>query len=53
MHLRGNIPNLYVQDTYHANRELTIVAGLRWSPEFLPVDTKKSAGTTFGMAAFL
>jgi len=50
--LRGNIPGLYVQDTYHATKNLTLVAGLRWSPEFLPVDTK-NRGTIFDMSAFL
>jgi len=50
--LRGNIPSLYVQDTYHATKGLTVVAGLRWSPEFLPVDVF-NRGTTFDMSAFL
>ena len=27
--LRGPIPSLYVQDTYHANHQLTLVGGLR------------------------
>jgi len=50
--LRGNIPGLYIQDTYHATKDLTVVAGLRWSPEFLPVDTK-NRGNVFDMSAFL
>jgi hypothetical protein len=50
--LRGNIPSLYIQDTYHATKNLTLVAGLRWSPEYLPVDYF-SRGTTFDMSAFL
>jgi len=50
--LRGNIPNLYVQDTYHATKGLTVVAGLRWSPEFLPVDVF-NRGSIFDMAGFL
>jgi len=50
--LRGNIPSLYVQDTFHANKQLTMVAGIRWSPEFIPVDYF-NRGTTFSMSAFL
>jgi hypothetical protein len=50
--LRGPIPSLYVQDTYHAAKGLTLVAGLRWSPEILPVDVF-NRGTVFNMAAFL
>ncbi len=50
--LRGNIPSLYVQDTYHGNKQLTIVAGIRWSPEYIPVDYF-NRGTTFSMSAFL
>jgi hypothetical protein len=50
--LRGNVPSLYLQDTYHATKQLTVVAGIRWSPEYIPVDTK-NRGTTFNMAAFL
>ena len=50
--LRGNIPSLYVQDTYHASKQLTIVAGVRWSPEFIPVDYF-NRGSTFSMANFL
>ena len=30
--LRGPIPSLYVQDTFHANHQLTLVGGLRWGP---------------------
>ncbi len=50
--LRGNIPSLYAQDTYHATPQLTVVAGIRWSPEFLPTDVF-NRGTTFDMTAFL
>ena len=50
--LRAPIPSLYIQDTYHASRGLTLVAGIRWAPEFLPVDVF-NRGTTFDMAAFL
>ena len=50
--LRAPIPSLYIQDTFHANKQLTMVAGLRWAPEFVPVDYF-NRGTTFDMAAFL
>ncbi len=50
--LRGNMPSLYIQDTYHATKQLTVVAGIRWSPEYIPVDVF-NRGTTFDMAAFL
>ena len=50
--LRAPIPSLYIQDTYHAARNLTLVAGIRWAPEFLPVDVF-NRGTTFDMGAFL
>jgi hypothetical protein len=36
--LRGAIPSLYGQDTFHATKKLTLVAGLRWGPNFMPVD---------------
>jgi hypothetical protein len=50
--LRGNIPTIYVQDTFHATKQLTIVAGLRWAPEFMPVDFF-NRGTTFDLNAFM
>jgi len=50
--LRAPIPSLYFQDTYHASKQLTLVAGLRWSPEFEPVDTK-NRGIVFSQSAFL
>jgi hypothetical protein len=36
--LRGPIPSLYVQDTFHATKQVTVTGGLRWSPNFMPVD---------------
>ena len=50
--LRGNIPSIYAQDTYHANKQLTVVAGVRWSPEYLPVDYF-NRGSVFRMSSFL
>jgi hypothetical protein len=50
--LRGNVPGLYVEDTYHASSRLTIVGGLRWSPEYMPVDYF-NRGSIFDYASFL
>jgi len=50
--LRAPIPSLYGQDTYHATKQLTLIAGIRWSPEYMPVDVK-NRGTVFNYAAFL
>ncbi len=50
--LRGPIPSLYVQDTYHATPRLTIVGGLRWNPNFMPHDYF-NRGAVFNMADFL
>jgi len=50
--LRGNIPTLYVQDTYHTTKQLTVVAGIRWAPQFMPVDYF-NRGTTFDLASFI
>ncbi len=49
---RGPIPSLYVQDTYRATNRLTLVAGLRWCPQYMPVDVF-NRGTIFDMAGFL
>jgi hypothetical protein len=50
--LRGKIPSLYVQDTFHATKQLTLVAGVRWSPNFIPVDYF-NRGSVFNMADFV
>ncbi len=50
--LRGNIPDLYFQDTFHASTRLTVVAGIRWIPAYLPVDYF-NRGVDFSMAGFL
>jgi hypothetical protein len=50
--LRAPIPSLYFQDTYHATPQLTIVAGLRWSPQYMPVDVF-NRGSIFNMADFV
>ncbi len=50
--LRGPIPSLYVQDTYHATHRLTLVGGLRWGPNILPYDYF-NRGVVFNQADFL
>jgi hypothetical protein len=50
--LRGSIPTLYVQDTFHATKQLTVTAGIRWAPLYFPTDVF-DRGSTFDMAAFL
>jgi hypothetical protein len=50
--LRGPIPSLYVQDTYHASTRLTLTGGLRWNPNYMPVDYF-NRGLEFNMADFL
>ena len=50
--LRAPIPSLYVQDTYHPTGRVTITAGLRWVPEFQPVDYF-NRGAIFDYQAFL
>jgi hypothetical protein len=50
--LRSTIPALYVQDTFHVTRKLTLVAGIRWDPNFMPTDVF-NRGATFSNAAFL
>ena len=50
--LRGAIPSLYVQDTYHATPRLTVVGGLRWGPWIAPYDYF-NRGVVFNQADFL
>ena len=50
--LRGPIPSLYIQDTYHASTRLTLVGGLRWGPNFMPHDYF-NRGLVFNQADFL
>lgn len=50
--LRGSVPSLYIQDTFHASKNLTLVGGIRWMPEFMPYDYF-SRGSIFNEAAFL
>jgi hypothetical protein len=50
--LRGSIPTMYAQDTFHASRRLTMTGGIRWAPLYFPNDALHR-GSTFSMAAFL
>ena len=50
--LRGPIPSLYIQDTFHPTANVTLIAGLRWSPNFMPYDFFHR-GVSFDHAAFL
>ncbi len=50
--LRGPVPSLYAQDTFHATKQLTITGGIRWSPNYMPVDVF-NRGVVFNMANFL
>ncbi|MGA7157407.1 MAG: carboxypeptidase-like regulatory domain-containing protein [Acidobacteriaceae bacterium] len=49
--MRAPLPTLYVVDTFHATKSLTIVGGIRWAPEFFPHDYF-NRGTVFNMADF-
>jgi len=49
--LRSTIPALYFQDVFHATKRLTLVAGLRWDPNFEPIDVF-NRGATFSFANF-
>jgi hypothetical protein len=50
--LRGPIPSLYIQDTFHASKNLTLVGGLRWGPNIMPSDYF-NRGLEFSMDNFL
>jgi carboxypeptidase family protein len=50
--LRAPIPCLYGQDTFHATKRLTLIAGIRWSPEYMPVDVF-NRGSVFNYNAFV
>jgi hypothetical protein len=50
--LRGPIPSLYVQDTYHATPRLTLVAGLHYGPNIMPHDYF-NRGVVFNQADFV
>ena len=49
--LRAPFPSLYVQETFHASKRLTFVAGVRWAPEFMPSE-KINRGAVFDQASF-
>ncbi len=51
--LRGPVPSLYVQDTFHATKQFTLVAGLRWDPFYVPYDVFNRGEGHFSFAAFL
>ncbi len=48
---RQNIFSVYAQDTWHATQRLTVSAGLRYEPYFVPID-QKGRGSIFNQAAF-
>ncbi|MGA7341429.1 MAG: carboxypeptidase regulatory-like domain-containing protein, partial [Terracidiphilus sp.] len=50
--LRGNIPSLYIEDTFNVSPRLTLVGGIRWAPEYMPPDYF-NRGSTFDYASFL
>lgn len=50
--LRAPIPSLYIQDTWHATKQLTAIAGIRWSPNYFPYDYF-NRGSIFDYNAFL
>ena len=50
--LRTTIPALYIQDTFHVNKRLTFVAGIRWDPNYQPYDVF-NRGESFSYAGFI
>jgi len=50
--LRGSIPTIYAQDTFHATPRLTLTAGMRWEPLFVPNDYFHR-GSVFSLTGFL
>jgi hypothetical protein len=50
--LRGPTPSLYVQDTFHATKQFTLVLGLRWDPYYVPYDVF-NRGENFSLANFV
>jgi hypothetical protein len=50
--LRGPIPSLYAQDTYHATPRLTLIGGLRYGPNIMPHDYF-NRGVVFNQADFV
>jgi len=50
--LRAPIPSIYVQDTYQATPRFVVVGGVRWVPEFEPVDYF-NRGSQFRISDFL
>lgn len=45
---RMSIPSLYIQDTYHVTKNFVVSAGVRWDPEYFPVDFF-GRGSSFSM----
>lgn len=50
--LRGPVPSVYVQDTFHATKQLTLVFGIRWDPFYVPYDVF-NRGENFNLANFM
>jgi len=50
--LRSPTPSFYIQDTFHATKQLTLVFGLRWQPNYMPVDAF-NRGAVFSFPAYV